>query len=73
MQFLSIDPSRQANPENETASGPGHLRAFGEVLLYRQLIGAEVFAVLLTNVTQVPVVATVLKISSNPHLGHATG
>ncbi|MCY1464933.1 hypothetical protein D9M71_830170 [compost metagenome] len=50
MQFLSIHPTRQAHPEDETARRPGHLRAFGEVLLHRQLERAEVFSVFLADV-----------------------
>lgn len=50
MQFLGVDPPRQAHPKDETARGPGHLRALGEMLLHRQLERAEVFSVFLTDV-----------------------
>ncbi|MNH16279.1 hypothetical protein D3C79_759120 [compost metagenome] len=73
MQLLGIDPPRQADPENEAASWPGHLRAFGEVLLYRQLVGTEILPVLLTDVAQVPVVTAILQVGRHPHLRHAAG
>ncbi|MNM62151.1 hypothetical protein D3C81_734670 [compost metagenome] len=73
MQFLGVDPSRQAHPQNETAGRPGHLRAFGEILLHRQLESAEVLAVLLADVTQMAVVTTVFQIGGNAHLRDAAG
>ncbi|MNC29093.1 hypothetical protein D3C75_773300 [compost metagenome] len=71
MQLLGIDPPRQADPQDEASSGTTHLRAFGEVLLHRQLKGAEVLAVLLADIAQVPVIAAVLQVRGDAHLRDA--
>ena len=71
VQILGIDSRWQADPENKATLGPAHLRAFGEVLLHRQLEGAEVLAVLLANKAQVAVVTAVLQIRRYRHLRHA--
>ncbi|MNS38252.1 hypothetical protein D3C72_704950 [compost metagenome] len=43
------------------------------MLLHRQLVGTEVLAVLLADVTQVPVVAAIFQVGRHTHLRHAAG
>jgi len=71
VQFLGIDPSGQTDPQDEAAGRTRHLCAFREILLHCQLEGAEVLAVLLTDVTQVPIVATILQVRGDAHLRDA--
>ena len=70
VQFLGIDPTRQTDPQDKAAGWTGHLGTFGEILLHRQLEGAEVLAVFLADVAQVAVVATVFQVSRDTHLGN---